>query len=55
MAVKLGQHNSGYKFLTDCLGIQRQDAKDCMGTIVSVFGIEINTNFFVAQVSTDKQ
>ena len=54
-AEKLIQHNTGYKLLTDCLGIPRQDAKDCMGTVVSVFGIEIDTNLFVARVPADKQ
>lgn len=53
--VKLDQYNSGYKLLTGCLGIPPQDAKDCMGTIVSVFGIEIDTNLFVARVPADKQ
>lgn len=31
---------------SDCLGIPRQDAKDRMGTIVSVFGIEIYQPFY---------
>lgn len=47
-------HETGYRLLTDCLGIPRQEAKDCIGTIVSVFGIEIDTNLFVARIPTDK-
>lgn len=31
---------------SDCLGIPRQDDKDHMGTIVSVFGIEIDQPFY---------
>ena len=53
-ASNLERHNNGYRLLTDCLGIPRQDAKDCMGTIVSVFGIKIDTNLFVAQIPTNK-
>ncbi len=41
--------------MTDCLGIPRQDVKDCMGTVVSDFGIEIDTNLFVARIPADKQ
>ena len=54
-AKKLDKHNKGYKLLTDCLGIPHQNTKDCMGTIISVFGIEIDTTFFVARIPPEKQ
>lgn len=41
--------------MTDCFGIPCQDAKDCIGTVISVFGIEIDNNHFVAQIPTKKQ
>lgn len=44
---KLNKHHNGYKLLTDCLGILRQDAKDYMSIIISVFGVKINTNLFI--------
>ena len=50
----LERNNNSYQLLTDCLGIPRQDAKDCIGTIVFVFDIEINTNFFMPQIRIDK-
>lgn len=54
-AEKLDSYNNGYNPLTDCLDIPRQDAKDCMGTVVSVFGIKIDTNLFVARIPAKKQ
>ena len=51
---KLERNNNSYQLLTDFLDISCQDAKDCMNIIVSVFGIEIGTNLFVAQIPTNK-
>lgn len=50
----LKAHETGYQLLTDCLGIPRQEAKNCTGTVVPVFGIEIDTNLFIARVPTEK-
>lgn len=50
----LQAYESGYRLLTDCLGIPRQEAKDYTGTIVPVFGIEIDTNIFEARIPADK-
>lgn len=51
---KIESHETGYWFLTNCFRIPRQETKDCIGTIVLVFGIEIDTNIFVARIATDK-
>ncbi len=31
-----------------------QDSKNCIDTIVSLFGIEIDINLFIAQIFADK-
>lgn len=54
-AEKLDQNNNGCKLLTEYLGILYQDTKDCIGTVISVFGIEIDTNHSVARVFIEKQ
>lgn len=43
-----------YIWLTDLLGISRNDSKDQEGTLVVVFGIEIDTSSFTAQLSKEK-
>lgn len=53
-AANLESHETGYKLLTDCLGIPRQEAKDLTGTVIPVFGIEIDTNLFEARIPKDK-
>ena len=40
--------------LTDCLEIPRQEVKDCTDTVIPVFGIEIDTNLFEAQIPNNK-
>lgn len=51
---KIKRYKTKYRLLTDCLQILRQEAKNCIGTIVLVFDIEIDTNTFVARIPTDK-
>lgn len=43
-----------YIWLTDLLGLPRNDSKDCQGTVVIVFGIERDTSWFTARLPTDK-
>lgn len=50
----LKSYENGYRLFTDCLGIPRQETKDCTGTVVTVFGIEIDTNLFEARIPKDK-
>lgn len=50
----LTENNKAYCLLTDCVGVPRQDAKDVHGTVVIVFGLEVDTNLFIAQVPADK-
>ena len=35
--------NSDYNTITDCLGIPRNESKDHAGTVVPIFGIEVDT------------
>ena len=51
---RLQQENTAYQLFTDCLGIPRQDAKDVEGTVVPVFGLEVDTNKFIVRVPPDK-
>lgn len=50
----LEAHETGYQLLTDCLGIPRQEAKNHTGTVVPIFGIEVDTNTFTARIPKDK-
>lgn len=50
----LKSHKKGYRHLTDCLRILRQEAKNYIGTVVPVFDIEIDTNLMVAQIPAKK-
>lgn len=50
----LKAHEDSYRHLTNCLRIPRQEIKDCCGTIIPVFGIEIDTNLFIACISSEK-
>lgn len=45
---------NAYIWLTDLLGLPRNDSKDCQGTVVIVFGIEIDTSLFTACLPRDK-
>ena len=51
---RLAQDDVAYCLFTDCLGIPRQDTKDVHGTVVIVFGLEVNTNKFIVCVPTNK-
>ena len=51
---RLQDENTAYQLFTDCLGIPRQDAKDVEGTVVPVFGLEVDTNLFIVRVPADK-
>lgn len=43
-----------YKWVTDLLGIPRNDSQDAEGTQVIVFGIEIDTKSFTAKLPNNK-
>ena len=51
---QLQHENTAYQFFTDCLGILCQNTKDVEGTIVLVFGLEVNTNKCIICVPPDK-
>ena len=51
---RLAQDDIAYCLFTDCLGIPRQDTKDVHGTVVIVFGLEVDTNEFIICVPVDK-
>ena len=40
-----------YIWLTDLLGMLWNDSKDREGTVVKVFGIEVDTSIFTARLS----
>jgi hypothetical protein len=50
----LAQSEQDYHRLTALLGIPENNSKDVTGTIVTVLGIEIDTNMLVARLPTDK-
>ena len=50
----LEAHKTSYYLFTNCLGIPRQEAKNCTGTVVPIFGNEVDTNAFTAQIPPDK-
>ena len=43
-----------YVWVTDLLGIPRNDSKDREGTQITVFGIEVNTSSFTARLPPEK-
>ncbi len=45
---------NAYIWLTNLLGLPQNDSKDCQGTLVTVFGIEVDTSLFTARLSRDK-
>lgn len=51
---RLTEDDKAYCLLTDCLGVPRQEAKDVHGTVVMVFGLEVDTNLFIVRVPADK-
>ena len=50
----LREYNRKYEQVTNVLCIPRQESKDQTGTIIPVFGIEINSNNFVASLPPDQ-
>ena len=50
----LKQHEKSYQLLTDILGIPHQENKNCMETVVAIFGIEVDTNLFIARIPPKK-
>lgn len=50
----LAQYTHHYDIVTDILGIPRRESKNEMSTIIPVFGIEIDTNLFRANLLADK-
>lgn len=51
---RLAEYDTHYKTVTDLLWIPRQESKDQMGTVVPVFGIQVDTNLFVASLHAEK-
>ena len=51
---RLVAEDNTYIWLTDLLGFPRNDSKDCQGIVVTVFGIEVDTCSFTAQLPRDK-
>lgn len=51
---RLEREAKAYIWLTDLLNIPQNDSKDCQDTAVIVFGVEINTSLFTAQLLADK-
>ncbi len=43
-----------YIWLTDLLGLLRNDSKDCQGTVVTIFGIKVDRSPFTARLPRDK-
>lgn len=43
-----------YIWITDLLGIPRKDSKNCEGTELPIFGIEIDSATFTARLPQDK-
>ena len=43
---KIRMDSNNYIFLTEILGMPQQETKDIEGTVVSVFGIEVDMNLF---------
>ena len=50
----LAQYNRQYKEVTDVLGVPRRESKNETGTVIPVFGIQIDTNLFRASLPADK-
>ena len=46
--------NNTYIYLTDSLGIPRNDSKDAAGTLIVVLGVEIDTTLLQARIPHDK-
>ncbi len=51
---KLVAEANAYIWLTNLLGLLQNHSKDCQGTVVTVFGIEVDTSSFTARLPRDK-
>lgn len=51
---KLSEYERQYKIVTDLLGIPRQQSKDQTGTVIPVFGIQVDSNLFIASLPPEK-
>ncbi len=54
LAREIAAEANAYIWLTDVLGLPRNDSKDCQGTMATVFGIEVDTPSFTARLPRDK-
>ncbi len=54
IATQLFAEERAYIQATNLLDIPRNEKKDCCGTEVSVFGIEVDTSTFTARLPQDK-
>ncbi len=45
---------NAYIWLTDLLGLLRNNSKDCQGTMITIFGIEVDFPSFTARFPWDK-
>lgn len=54
MIIQLHVEKKAYVLMTNILGISRNKSKDCYRTIVSVFGIKVDTSTFTARLLQDK-
>lgn len=53
-AKQIRQIRHAYNYVTDLLGIPRNDSKDAKGTQVVVFGIEIDIKKFIVKLPDEK-
>lgn len=51
---QIQQETNAYIWLTNLLGIPRNNFKDCEGIVVSILGIEVDTNLFTACLPKEK-
>lgn len=51
---RLKRESNAYNWVTDLLGIPRNESKDGKGTQITVFGIEIDTSTFTARLPAEK-
>ena len=54
LAHTIPQMETDYITITDILGIPRKNNKNKLGSIISVLGLEIDSNLFTLQVPEDK-
>ncbi len=54
MQEKMTVEKKAYIQLTDLLGISQNNSKDAQGTVVVVFGIEVDTSYFIVRLPKKK-